>query len=68
MKRISTKLAKSFTNKLIIGSTGQTALLYLFLTLLVTSISCKKEPDDNNPDIPVEVPESRAVYVLNQGS
>lgn len=68
MKRNFTKLAKSFTNKLIIGGNGQTVLLYLFIVLLVTSASCKKEPDDNDPEIPVEIPESRAVYVLNQGS
>ncbi len=68
MKKNLTKLTKSFPNLLMLGNYGQKALLYFLLILFVTSVSCKKEPDDNNPEIPVEIPESRAIYVLNQGS
>lgn len=35
--------------------------------LLVLLVSCKKDPDDNDPVVP-EPPKSTAVYVLNQGS
>lgn len=68
MKSNFTKITKSLTNKTLSTNMHWNGILYLFLLIAITATSCKKEPDDDDQNIPVDVPQSTAIYVLNQGS
>jgi len=68
MKSKFTKLNRAFTNNALSTNLNWNVVVFLLMLISVTLASCKKEPDDDDPIIPVDVPESRAIYVLNQGS
>lgn len=68
MKINFTKLTRSYANNAIFHTMNSKAIMLLFMIMAVALASCKKEPDDDDQVIPVDVPESKAVYVLNQGS